>query len=114
MKKLVILFLVLLIAAPALARRTDMMSSYGYKSKNSQKKYSRRSNTNHFGPFQQKCCDGDVYMAKPDRYMGDRYSSRAAQMLYENEHYNNYVDRNRYLRELRELELERRRKELRK
>ena len=114
MKKLFILFLVLSMAAPAFARRTDMMSSYGYNSRNSQQKFTNRKNTNHRYTFHKKCCDSDVYMGRSDRYMGDLYMSKAARMLYDNEHSNNYVDRNKYMKELRELELERRRRELEK
>lgn len=92
-----------------------MMSSYGFgnksqknstnqKYKKSQYKYNRY----------QDCCDRDIYMGGQDRYIGDRYRSEAGRMLYENEHYKNYVDRNRYLKELRKLELEERRLDLEK
>ena len=117
MKKLVVMTLALLLAAPTFALGQDLMKSYGFKgskSKNSvlHKKITYRKGTSQRIHYDRKCCDSDIYLTRPDRYTGDRYMSKAARMLYDNEHYNNYVDRNRYLKELRRLELERRRQEL--
>jgi len=53
-------------------------------------------------------------LSKPDTYMGDRYRSEAGRMLYENEHYRNYENRNRYLEERRRLDLEKRRRDTEK
>jgi len=111
MKKILIIALVLVFAAPAFARRTDMMSSYGFSKKyknSSQQKYNKQRY------IYRENDDGDMYLSKPDRYMGDRYRSEAGRMLYENEHYRNYENRNRYLEERRRLDLEKRRLDIEK
>ena len=140
MKKLLIMLLVLGLASPAIARRTDMMDSYGSSEKSrkyyTEKKYrdsnysdsryrDSRYNDSRYRDSRYRDSkyrkykyryydDDDPYMSRQDRYIGDLYRSKAGRMLYENEHYKNYVDRNRYLRDLRRLELEQRRLELEK
>lgn len=101
----------LLMAAPALARRTDMMSSYGFSKKYKNNATRQYKNNKHKYIYKYNN-PGDIYLSKPDRYMGDRYRSKAGRMLYENEHYDNYVDRNRYLKERRRIDLEERRRKL--
>ena len=115
MKKLMIILLILGFAAPSFARRTDMMDSYGFGNKS--KKYSTNKEYKKYKKSKyryKKYRNDDYYMGSQDRYIGDRYRSEAGQMLYENEHYKNYVDRNRYLKELRKLELEQRKLDLKK
>ena len=107
MKRLLIILLITCFVTPAFAGRTDMMSSYGFGNKSpeysAEKKYrkSKYRTRRHYS--------NDTYMGSQDRYIGDQYRSEAGRMLYENEHYKNYVDRNRYLKELREIDLEQRR-----
>jgi hypothetical protein len=107
MKRLVTILLITCFVSPAFAGRTDMMSSYGFGNKSqkytAEKKYKKSRYRSH------KYGNSDIYMGMQDRYIGDRYRSEAGRMLYENEHYKNYVDRNRYLKELREIDLEQRR-----
>lgn len=112
MHKILLILLALMLTAPqALARRTDMMSSYGF-SKEYKNKAARQYRDNRYKYIYKYHDPGDIYLGKQDRYIGDRYRSKAGRMLYEDQHYRNYVDRNRYLRERRKLDLEERRRKL--
>jgi hypothetical protein len=127
MKKLLIIVLVICFAAPAFARRTDMMRSYGFgnksreyakerRYKSSGSKYQGYTTERRYrkpGYRYRRHYNNDTYMSRQDRYIGDRYPSEAGRMLYEKEHYNNYVDRNLYLKERRKLDLDQRRQKQR-
>jgi len=105
MKKILLIVLALALAMPAYARRTDMMSSYGHRKSYDTNKTKRNQHVAYARRDALKYCGNN-------RYDKELYSSRAAQMLYENEHYNNTVDCYRYLKELRQIDLERRRQDL--
>ena len=105
MKKLLLVVLILLFALPAYARRTDLMGSYGFGSNSRSDEISGRNHVSSRTKYRKRSHRSNMY----DKNF---YSSKAARMLYENEHYNNTVDQYRYLKELRQIDLERRRKEL--